>query len=117
MCKFCERAKAQGSEDPFDAIWFGDDEDINRNRSREALQRSAKAGPAWEPTTAADRAAAESCSSLRARRLPVLVLTGFLGAGKTTLLNRLLATTSLRLGVIENVSVGTDPPPPNLPCS
>lgn len=102
MCKFCERAKAQGSEDPFDAIWFGDDEDINRNRSREALQRSAKAGPAWEPTTAADRAAAESCSSLRARRLPVLVLTGFLGAGKTTLLNRLLATTSLRLGVIEN---------------
>ena len=102
MCKFCERAKAQGSEDPFDAIWLGDDHGPP-SRSSSTSNGKSNFGPTWGPTTAADRAAAESCSSLRARRLPVFVLTGFLGAGKTTLLNRLLATTTLRLGVIENV--------------
>ena len=108
MCKFCERAKAQGSEDPFDAIWLGDD---HGPPSSSTSPPQSKAGPTWAPTTAADRAAAESCSSLRARRLPVIILTGFLGAGKTTLLNRLLGTTTLRLGVIENVSA----PPPLVP--
>ncbi|WP_405491171.1 CobW family GTP-binding protein [Nocardia sp. NBC_00511] len=36
------------------------------------------------------------------RRIPVLIVAGFLGAGKTTLLNRLLRTRELRIGVVVN---------------
>jgi G3E family GTPase len=48
---------------------------------------------------------------VRTRRIPVLVLAGFLGAGKTTLLNHLLATSGdVRIGVIVNDfgSIGVD---------
>ncbi|MFC5995166.1 CobW family GTP-binding protein [Pseudonocardia hispaniensis] len=48
---------------------------------------------------------------MRSRRIPVLVLAGFLGAGKTTVLNHLLATSlDLRIGVIVNDfgSIGVD---------
>ncbi|MCU1647996.1 MAG: hypothetical protein JWN03_8271 [Nocardia sp.] len=36
------------------------------------------------------------------RRIPVLIVAGFLGSGKTTLLNRLLRSRDLRIGVIVN---------------
>ncbi|MFE6859144.1 CobW family GTP-binding protein [Nocardia sp. NPDC057668] len=36
------------------------------------------------------------------RRIPVLIVAGFLGAGKTTLLNRLLRNRDLRIGVVVN---------------
>ncbi|WP_433593368.1 CobW family GTP-binding protein [Nocardia sp. CA-145437] len=36
------------------------------------------------------------------RRIPVLIVAGFLGAGKTTLLNRLLRTRNARIGVVVN---------------
>ncbi|MFE3256361.1 CobW family GTP-binding protein [Nocardia sp. NPDC059091] len=36
------------------------------------------------------------------RRIPVLIVAGFLGAGKTTLLNGLLRTRSTRIGVVVN---------------
>ncbi|GAB0101202.1 GTP-binding protein [Nocardia sp. JMUB6875] len=36
------------------------------------------------------------------RRIPVLIVAGFLGAGKTTLLNRLLRTRNTRIGVVVN---------------
>ncbi|MEV6767866.1 CobW family GTP-binding protein [Nocardia sp. NPDC051030] len=36
------------------------------------------------------------------RRIPVLVVAGFLGAGKTTLLNRLLRSRGVRIGVVVN---------------
>ncbi|MFB7717552.1 MULTISPECIES: CobW family GTP-binding protein [unclassified Nocardia] len=36
------------------------------------------------------------------RRIPVLIVAGFLGAGKTTLLNRLLRNRELRIGVVVN---------------
>ncbi|MRH89040.1 GTP-binding protein [Nocardia sp. SYP-A9097] len=36
------------------------------------------------------------------RRIPVLIVAGFLGAGKTTLLNRLLRSRELRIGVVVN---------------
>ncbi|MFE3190329.1 CobW family GTP-binding protein [Nocardia sp. NPDC059240] len=36
------------------------------------------------------------------RRIPVLIVAGFLGAGKTTLLNRLLRTRHTRIGVVVN---------------
>ncbi|WP_067544426.1 CobW family GTP-binding protein [Nocardia crassostreae] len=36
------------------------------------------------------------------RRIPVLIVAGFLGAGKTTLLNRLLRSRSVRIGVVVN---------------
>ncbi|MVU76304.1 GTP-binding protein [Nocardia sp. ET3-3] len=36
------------------------------------------------------------------RRIPVLIVAGFLGAGKTTLLNRLLRTRNMRIGVVVN---------------
>ena len=48
---------------------------------------------------------------MRGRRIPVLVLAGFLGAGKTTLLNHLLAhSADVRIGVIVNDfgSIGID---------
>ncbi|WP_246023716.1 CobW family GTP-binding protein [Nocardia yunnanensis] len=36
------------------------------------------------------------------RRIPVLIVAGFLGAGKTTLLNRLLRSRTARIGVVVN---------------
>ncbi|MET9488059.1 CobW family GTP-binding protein [Nocardia sp. NPDC006630] len=36
------------------------------------------------------------------RRIPVLIVAGFLGSGKTTLLNRLLRSRDLRIGVVVN---------------
>ncbi|WP_328289957.1 CobW family GTP-binding protein [Nocardia aurantiaca] len=36
------------------------------------------------------------------RRIPVLIVAGFLGVGKTTLLNRLLRTRNTRIGVVVN---------------
>ena len=52
----------------------------------------------------AERKEAELCRRLRRRRIPVLVLTGFLGAGKTTLLNSILKENAgkKKLAVIEN---------------
>ncbi len=50
----------------------------------------------------AEKREAELCATLRKRRIPTVLLTGFLGSGKTTLLNRLLRATPLRLAVIEN---------------
>lgn len=38
----------------------------------------------------------------RARRIPVIAITGYLGAGKTTLLNNLLRAPGARLGVVVN---------------
>lgn len=45
---------------------------------------------------------AESCKELQRKRIPCVLLTGFLGSGKTTLLNRILAKTTLKLVVLEN---------------
>ena len=39
---------------------------------------------------------------LQKRRIPCVLLTGFLGSGKTTLLNRILSRTTLKLMVLEN---------------
>lgn len=36
------------------------------------------------------------------KRMPVIILTGFLGAGKTTLLNYILKKQKKRLAVVEN---------------
>jgi len=58
----------------------------------------------------AEKLEAERCATLRARRIPCMILTGFLGSGKTTLLNRILRSTDRKLAVIENEvgEVGVD---------
>jgi len=76
MCRFCEQAAAEAAAEA--------------------------GGDAGSGLTAADRLEAESCGTLRAQRLPCVVLTGILGAGKTTLLRRILTESGLRIAVIEN---------------
>ncbi|MER7798421.1 GTP-binding protein [Microbacterium sp. NPDC096154] len=48
------------------------------------------------------QAALEGRRFMRAERIPVIGVTGYLGAGKTTLLNHLLARPGARLGVVVN---------------
>jgi cobalamin biosynthesis protein CobW len=52
--------------------------------------------------SAAAAAASRPTASPSSRRLPVIVVTGFLGAGKTTLLRHLLLNSQRRLAVIVN---------------
>ena len=82
MCKFCSRLKLSG----------GDEGGLGGD------------GADGLPLTHAERKDAELCPLLRKRRIPVLILTGFLGAGKTTLLNSILKVNAGRkkLAVIEN---------------
>jgi len=55
------------------------------------------------PLTLEEKLASESCPTLRAKRLPVTLVTGFLGSGKTTLINHLLREQQeKRLAVVEN---------------
>ena len=81
MCRFCSRLKLSA----------GDEGGLG----------GAGDGP---PFTRAERKDAELCPLLRKRRIPVLILTGFLGAGKTTLLNAILKANAgkKKLAVIEN---------------
>lgn len=63
-----------------------------------------EAGTAGEASTAVNGSQRRGRSAGRgARRVPVVILAGFLGAGKTTLLNHLLAgTRGTRIGVVVN---------------
>ena len=113
MCRFCAKARlAAGDDDVYasflnDLHHSGDGDDEGGSSSSSSAQRNVQS----QATTATARVSAltpeekreaELCSTLRRRRVPTVILTGFLGSGKTTLLNRLLGGTALRLAVIEN---------------
>ena len=126
MCRFCRKAAASAAESDniYSSFLSGlEDGGLASSGPEEYTPESVGQGPqiampgtaAWKAKRAstaaavraskfsrADKREAEMCATLRKRRVPTVILTGFLGSGKTTLLNRLLDITQLRLAVIEN---------------
>ena len=87
---------------PGSAAWKAQRSSTQKARADANARSSGSASALPKSLSREEKREAELCASLRRRRIPTVILTGFLGSGKTTLLNRLLDSTSLRLAVIEN---------------
>lgn len=87
---------------PGSAAWKAQRSSTQKARADANALRSGSTSALPTSLSREEKREAELCASLRRRRIPTVILTGFLGSGKTTLLNRLLDSTKLRLAVIEN---------------
>ncbi|CAM9818057.1 unnamed protein product [Choristocarpus tenellus] len=109
MCIFCEREKSS-IDVPF--RFPPEEEGALRSSPTNLASRRRQFRSSISGKTASDRGwtaslrkkeEAERCETLRKRRIPCTVVTGFLGAGKTTFVNHVLsARHGRRLAVIEN---------------